>query len=268
MMTILFLMRFALLPAHAAEEVTGILFGKQDITLKSKTQGEVTEIRRQEGDVVIENDVLAVIDDQQEKIERELAKSDYELARSDLERTKKLHKYVSKDEIDQKSAALAAKKSQFDLKEYALNNTRVTSPIAGVVARKYLERGETVAVGDKAYDVVQLEELVLKISLPAALVSKVSVGSELGFRSDIHRDRMFMARITQISPVIDAASNTIRVQLIANNPHRPDGSYELKPGMVVTLAPIAEPFGAGGYGPQPGAAAPAPTPTVTGKSLP
>jgi len=219
------------------ESVMGILYGKQEVTLKAKTQGEISEVRVAEGDAVKSGDVLAVIEDKQKNIEYDIAKVEFENAKHSFQRIEKLDKYVSREERDQKKANYLTKKSMFELKEMAVAHTRIVSTIDGVVAKKYLEKSQTVAVGDKVFDVVQLDELTLKTHIPAIAAKDLSVGSEVQFKTDFHKARIFKGVVAQMSPVIEAVSNTVRVFVTVKNPKNTEGTTDLRPGMVVTLLP-------------------------------
>lgn len=221
----------------SAETVVGILYGKQEVCVRAKTQGEIKEIKVNEGSSVKTGDVLALIDDRQKVIEYDIAKVEYENAKTTHHRAKKLGEYLSREEREQKEAQYLTKKSMFEMKEVSLENTKITSTIDGVVAKKYIDKGASVAVGDKIFDLVQLDELTLKVYLPASEARELRVGSEVAFKTEFHKERLFFGYVTQISPVIDAVSNTMRVQLSVKNIQSPDGGgVELRPGMVVTLS--------------------------------
>src|SRR5688572_21601761 len=109
-------------------EVTALIFGKKEITLKAKTQGELVEIKADEGQSVNAKDVIAVLDSRQKKIDVLKEEAEYEMALQDFNKTKKLGKYLSKDEIQQKEANYLKKKATYELKQLELANTRITAP--------------------------------------------------------------------------------------------------------------------------------------------
>ncbi len=216
--------------------IPAIIFGKKEITIKSKAQGELIKVKVEEGDAVKAGQVIAIIDDRQQKIERDLANVEYKTADQDFLKTKKLNKYVSKDEILQKEAAYLKKKSTFELKELDFSNTRIVSPIDGVVTKNYFDEGERVSVGEKAFDVVQLSELLMVANVPAAEISKIKKGKDIDFTVSDLKDMKFKGSIIFISPVIDSASETIRIKVAVKNMIKPgEKAYLLKPGMIANL---------------------------------
>lgn len=231
----LFSFGFTVVSNASAEMVSGILHGEQEITIKSKSQGEITKLHFDEGAPVKENEVIAVIDDRQEEIERKIASIEYETAEKDYEKTQGLHKYVSKDELIEKKNAALRKKSVYDLKEYSYIITRVMSPINGIITKKYFDKGETVSVGDKVFEVVQIDSLIIEINVPSVLSAKLSIGQELSFKTDLQKDQKFKAAITYISPVIDPASGTVKVRLSLKNTLLAEKTYLHKPGTLVSV---------------------------------
>lgn len=222
-------------PTALARSVTGIVFGEREITIKAKSQGEIMALNFPEGERVSTGAVLAVIDDRQEQIEASQAKIEWEAAEQDFHKTESIRKYVSKDEIAQKKNASLLKKAAYELKEYHLSNTRVSSPIDGIVTKKYFDLGETVSVGDKLFEVVQLENLVIEMNVPADAVSEIKKGTKLGFKVDGIKDRQFEGEVSFVSPVLDAASGTIKVRMGVKNPVMADKGYELRPGVIATV---------------------------------
>lgn len=215
--------------------VSAVILGENEIKIKAKSQGQVSSIAIEEGIRVKAGDVLAILDDRQEKIERDLASVEFQIAEKDFEKTKSLSKYVSEEEIIKKKNDFLRKKSVYDLKEYNFSNKRVTAPIDGVVTRKYFSPGDTVASGDRIFDIVQLENLVLEIYIDPKDAAKFSKGQTISFKTDLQKDKEFSATIVFISPVVDAASNTVRIRATIKNPPLPEGGFEIKPGTVATV---------------------------------
>ncbi len=219
-----------------SKSIPALIFGKKELTIKSKAQGEVIKVKVEEGDNIKAGQVIAIIDDRQQKIERDLASVEYKTANQDFIKTKKLNKYVSKDEILQKEAAYMKKKSTYDLKELDLSNTRIVSPIDGVVTKNYFDEGERISVGEKAFEIVQLQELIVIANVPATEISKLSKGKEVELKVADLKEKKFKGTVTFISPVIDSASETIRIKIAVKNVQKPeDKTYYLKPGMLASL---------------------------------
>lgn len=220
----------------ARKALTALVFGKKELTLKARAQGELMEIRADEGQRVKAKDVIAVIDNRRVKIDLDLTKVEYQMAKKDFESSKKLKKYVSSDEIVQKEGAFLKKKSAFEAKSLDLINTQILAPTDGIVTKKYFEVGESVSVGEKVFEMVQLDELILIANVPSEEATHFKLNAKAKFRVEEIKGQTFDAVVSFVSPVIDAASDTVRVKLAAKNKVK-DGTKEfwLKPGMLASL---------------------------------
>jgi len=215
--------------------ILGVLFGKKEITIKAKSQGEIVKLPMEEGRRIEEGEVIAVIDDRQKKIERELASVEFHSASKDFEKSSKLGKFISRDDLELKRNAMLKKKATFQLKEVDLANSRVVGPISGVITKIYIDKGETVATGDKVAELVQIDDLILQANLPSKEIKNWSLGSVIKFKVPDQGPETFEARVQFISPVIDAATDTVRIKFSVSNPKDAQKRYLLKPGMVAQL---------------------------------
>jgi membrane fusion protein, multidrug efflux system len=215
--------------------VSAVVSGEQEVKVKAKAQGEIIAFKVEEGSEVKKDTVLALLDDRQEKIERDLALAEFRMAEQDYESTKKLKKYVSQDEILNKKNAFLKKKSTYELKEYNLSNKQIIAPIDGVVTKRLYKQGETVAPGDRVFEIVQLANLVLEMHVDSKDAPLLSKGKEVTFKTDQSKDKQFKAQVTYISPVVDAASGTVTVRAALKNPIGEDHTFLVKPGIMATV---------------------------------
>jgi len=214
--------------------VIGILEGKKEIVIRAKSQGEVTQVNYEAGQKVSAGDIIAIIDEQQEEIERDLAETEFDTAKQDYLKTEKLKKFVSSDEITQKKNLYLKKKSILELKDYNFNNTRVTAPFEGVITKRFIKQGETVKSGDETFEVMQLHELVIELDIEAPAAAKLKNEQLLEFTTELHGKRSFQAQIYHIGPVIDKASGTIKVRLRLDN-IKENEKFVLMPGTMVNI---------------------------------
>jgi len=217
-----------------AQKVIGILQGKQEIIIKSKSQGEVMEIILPDGSHVNKGDTLAIIDNEKEQIEYELARNEFITAKEDYQKSMKLKKYISKEELTKKKNLYLTKKSSLALKHFNLKTKKITTPIRGTIARRYIKVGENISSGIEAFEVVQADKLNINLDIDAKLTQNLSIGDELEFVSEL-RKKIHMAQIYFIGPTIDKSSGTINVKLRLDNPRLDDGTYMYKPGEMIWL---------------------------------
>jgi membrane fusion protein (multidrug efflux system) len=225
-------------PANTHAGLAALIYGKSEITVKSRAQGEITAVKVTEGQRVKRGDLIAQLDDRQERIDREVAEAELKLAKTDWDKSSKLKKYVSGDEINQKQSSYLKKKSTFELKLLDIEKKKIASPIDGIVTRLYFERGETTAAGDKFVEIVQMDDLYLIANVSSVEATRFKQGDVVPFKVEGIKDT-FKATVMFTSPVIDASSDTVRVKLEAKNIRQGNSKdkedFVLKPGMVAVI---------------------------------
>ena len=129
-----------------AHVVMGILQGKKEIVVKTRSQGELLDVNFEEGQKVKAGDVLGKLDNQKEMIEKKMAYDDFVNSKDEYKKTKQLRKYVSKDELKKKKTDLSKKESLFKLKEFNLESKNIVTPIDGILTKKFIKEAKILAV--------------------------------------------------------------------------------------------------------------------------
>jgi len=115
--------------------------------------------------------------------------------------------------------------------ELELEKTKVTAPFDGLIARRYVREGQTVAKNDRCFRVSQLSPLLVLFQIPEASTPPPKLGNTVEVFLLDNSQQPFSARITKISPTIDPASDSYNVtaQLSASK------IAGLRPGMAVRV---------------------------------
>ena len=142
------------------------------------------------------------------------SKSDYDAARTQLT-------------IQQKQ--LEALKKQKEMLATQLRqvsqNTRLTSPISGVVTARNYDDGDMYG-GSPILTVEQLSPVKLKISVSEEYYTKVSVGQPVEIELDAYGDEVFGGTVSIIYPTIDNATHTFPIEVTV-----PNSDKKVRPGM-------------------------------------
>lgn len=134
-------------------------------------------------------------------------------------------------------ANVARDQAALAVAEAQLGYTELRSPLAGVVLRKHIERGEIIAAGTPAVTIADLRDTWLKIYVPEPDLGRVKLGQAAEIRTDTYRDKVYRGKIVFINSEAEFTPKTIytpaeRVKLVfavkvgVDNPDQ-----ELKPGM-------------------------------------
>ncbi|MBE9636995.1 efflux RND transporter periplasmic adaptor subunit [Salipiger mangrovisoli] len=97
--------------------------------------------------------------------------------------------------------------------EIALAQRRITSPVAGVVAKRVLSAGEYVGTDDHVLEIVQLDPLKVEAFLPVSLYAEVQVGDTAIIHPVAPLTGAHAATVTAVDRVFDAASGTFVIEL-------------------------------------------------------
>jgi membrane fusion protein (multidrug efflux system) len=221
---------------------TGQLMAKAEATIAAQVKGQVTEIQVKEGEAVEAGRVLLVIDPERRELEvanaqAQLAEAQAELAvaKRNYQRTKRLSKgnVASEARLDEdrtreslaRSAANGAK-ARLGLVRRALEDSTVSAPFSGLIARRHVSVGEYLSIGTPLFDLVALDPIEVEFNLAEVDSSKVALGHSVEISIAPYPDETFAATVSVISPTIDPRTRTLRVKAELPNP---DG--RIRPGL-------------------------------------
>jgi RND family efflux transporter MFP subunit len=208
------------------------------ITVGTKILGQIIEEPIEEGRHVDKGDLLARIDDRdyqaqlrQAFADRDLAAANLKLARSKLERQRELFRQhvISQDQLDvSENASLVAQanlnhaEAEISYARFNVGQCEITSPINGVVLKKYRELGDTInyggdiEAGGGTTDIVQLADtgdMRVEADISENDIAKVVMGMPATVMLDAYPERNFDARVAKIYPEADRQKGTLKVEV-------------------------------------------------------
>ncbi|WP_456433791.1 efflux RND transporter periplasmic adaptor subunit [Thermosulfuriphilus sp.] len=221
----------------------GTVEARNEIILSSKVSGYVTKMAVQEGDQVAKGDLLLRIDDREirERIlalkqarqalikEKEALSARLAYAQSNFERFQRLFREeaATKEEFERAQAEYLSLRSQVEaLKrreretlsqikaiEALLPYTRITAPTEGIVARRLVDEGSFVNMGQP---LLYLDDLKAGFWLVAevdeSLLSKVSEGQDITV-SIPHLGKTFQAPVEVVVDHVSPQTRTFRLKV-------------------------------------------------------
>jgi multidrug efflux pump subunit AcrA (membrane-fusion protein) len=135
--------------------------------------------------------------------------------------------------IDNSIAELDAKIRELDVR---IEHHRVTAPFTGVVTKRHVVEGATIAAGAVLFDMVDPEHLVAWLDRPQNELDLVRQAKEVTFKADALPGRTFTGDVDLISPVIDRQTGHFRLRMRV----RAADSPTLVHGMFVRARILAE----------------------------
>ena len=213
---------------------SGTVEASQTIPLNFQTPGTVQKIYVQVGDIVNKGQLLASIDNSDMMNIYNGAQAKYDQAKDAYNRLKSVHDQGSLPEIKwvEMETGLEQAKSMLELSKNNLEKCNMRAPVCGFVGRRNIEPGQS-AIGAalSPIELVKIETVYVKISVPEIEISKLSKGQRATFCVSALDGKQFEGVVANVSPVAEVISRTYPVKISVKNP-----KYELKPGMVCEVA--------------------------------
>ncbi len=221
-----------------------------DPTVSAETSGQVKELAVREGDEVTEGQLLVALDATLHSIDTAKAEAENRRAEvlldnqeKEVRRLTRLSETqsVSQDQLEDQQAQLEILKAQRDVAkkqwEQALHmesKTRVTAPIAGLVTRRHVSRGDYVAYGQPLFDLVSIDRLRARIAFPEHEAARIQVGKLVQLNSPAAPGETAIGEVTAVNPQIKTHNRAVEVTVEFDNP----GNW--KPGASIDATLIVE----------------------------
>ena len=230
--------------------------------LATELDGIVISVVKDEGNLVNAGDILGQIDDRALKLELIKAQDDLKVSQYNVkykeaelraksaafDRQTQLRQMGLSSQADLEAADFAAKAAEYDLHGWEaqvesgtaeinrvkllIDKSHLRAPFAGVVARRYVREGQTVAKGERCFRVSQLFPLQVQFQVPENGPPRLKIGNRVDVFLLDDPGQLFEARITKISPIVDPASDSYNVTAQLKDSQR----STLRPGMAVRVS--------------------------------
>jgi Cu(I)/Ag(I) efflux system membrane fusion protein len=103
------------------------------------------------------------------------------------------------------------------------------SPINGIVMKKNVNLGDFVKEGTVMYEIADLSKVWVKLDAYETDLPLIRYGQDVTFTTPAIPGRKFKGQVVFIDPVLDMATRSVKVRVVADNP-----DLALKPHMFVT----------------------------------
>jgi HlyD family secretion protein len=232
---------------------TGSLAARRDMPVGVAGEGGmVTRVLVEAGDWVRAGQTLAVIERSVQAQEAnqlraaiDVARADAALAQQELERAQALvsRGFVSKADVDRRTAARDAARARVRVAEAQLGQTRarigrldIRSPESGLVLARNVEAGQVVSGGSGAlFRVARGGEMELLARLSQEDLSRVTVGTPATV-TPVGSNQSVVGSVWQVSPIIDPQTRQgdARISIPYHKALRPGGfaSADINAGTI------------------------------------
>lgn len=106
--------------------------------------------------------------------------------------------HASITQVESAKSNINKARANMELINVRLDDTTISSPIPGVITKKYFEEGENVSPGIPIITVVDDSYLWARIDLEESLINKVKIGDEAKIRSAFSEGREYTGKVIEI----------------------------------------------------------------------
>jgi RND family efflux transporter MFP subunit len=208
---------------------SGIIEPSVSTSLSFQSMGTVKSIFVEEGDVVKKGDVLAYLDATSMQSAYNAALASQKQALDAYERLKTVYDNGSLPEIkwEEIKSNLAKANASANMSKHNFENTKLKAPYDGVIGSRNIEMGSSVNPAITAFEIVDIENVYAKISVPENEISKFEKGMIGTVNIPAVGARNFDAKIVKVGILANRLSKTYSVKLSISNT-----DCKIKPGMV------------------------------------
>ncbi len=232
-----------------AQEFDCIIEARQNVDIRSPVEGLIENVAVERGQVIRKGQVLVQLESGPERASLAIAKSKAEQtgplkaaeAKLDLARRKEARaeelarqNFISANALEEarterslaeselKVARENQKLAELDVTRASelLNMRTIRSPITGVVVDRFLKAGEfaTTNVKDPILKLAEIDPLYVEVILPAKVYGELKRGDKAEVLPETPK-KTFVAVVSVVDQVMNAASGTFGVRLELRNPN-------------------------------------------------
>lgn len=197
------------------------------------SSGLLTDVLVSAGQQVKANDILATLDDEEQRITRDRAASTANEAANDTKRLEQLFRSRTTTEVELNKARAALSDAELALREAQLKLSRrsITAPIDGIVGFVSVDKGNYVNTQNELMTIDDRSTIVVEFWIPERFANQVQVGQTLAAVALSAPGIEHEGSIVGIGSRIESDSRTLPVKASIDN-----SKDVLRPGMSFELA--------------------------------
>jgi len=194
--------------------VMGRIEGSREIDLKIDGKGMLESFNFEEGERILEGDIIASIDQKDA-----LLKLKY--AGLEMQKAKKLYEIGGVEKL-----ALDQKNLEYDSAKRDLERTNIYAPSDGYLGSKEKDSGAFITSQDKIGTFVDFAEVYAAFDVIEEDSSKIELGQNVEIFLDAYPSASYSGTVDKISPMIEGRTRTQKIKVELDNDEN-----EMKPGM-------------------------------------
>ncbi len=208
--------------------LVGTIMAGSDVNIVAEAGGRILQLHANPGQYKSAGSVIAEIDSELRRASVMNAQAAYEKAKMDYDRMEKMFKegVVNAMQMDQARYGFQAAEAQLIMSKRQLRDTKVTTPISGIINARMVDQGATVAINAVIANIVDISTLKVKVNVSEKDAFALKNGDKVIVTTDVYLGVEFSGQVASIAPKADEA-HTYPIEIRMSNSKQ----YPLKAGM-------------------------------------
>jgi len=218
-------------PISSFIETNGTLEAENEVDVVARVSGPIVKLLAEEGDEVQQGQLLAQLDDEEYATQLEISRVGMNETRQAFERAQSLQgeQLISTGAYEQAVPAYGSAKARYEADSIQLGYTEIKAPFRGLIVTRYVDFAQQVSANTPLFRISDFDPLLCPIQVPERSLSDLRLGQSAYLTVEPYPGQRFDASVLRISPVVDAATGTIKVTLQVR------GLGKLRPGMFTRV---------------------------------
>jgi len=208
--------------------VSGNTEGNTMARLGFMVGGKINYISNNEGENISKGQLLASLDPTNYSIAKRLANVQVNTISDEFNRFKILHDRGSVSESDFSKIGFSLQQAELQqkLQQKNLSDTRLYSPISGVLLKRQAEVGEVISVGMPLFIVSDIKKVKVLAYVPEGELHEVMIGQTANINIP-SLNKKFTGKVTEVGSAADVTSRAFTIKIEIDNPE-----LIIRPGMI------------------------------------
>lgn len=216
----------------AEKRYSGTVEESSATSLSFSVPGTVNKVYVKTGDRVVKGQIIASIDATTLISSHNAAKASLDQAQDAYDRLKVLYEKKSLPEIKwvDMQSKLQQAKSMEEVARKNLQDCKLIAPFDGVIAGKKVEIGQNVAPGVPVVELVSMQQVKIKVSVPEGDIADIQIGDEAMLCIPAAENLCLEGRVVEKGIMANPLSRSYDVKIAVEN-----RDHVLLPGMVTEV---------------------------------
>jgi membrane fusion protein (multidrug efflux system) len=217
-------------------EALGTAQANESITITATVAGRLEEITFNDGQQVHKGDVIARLDQDEERAQLVAAQVQLAEHTREMKRLQTLlaRKAAATRELDERKTLVAVTASSIEQIRARIDELTLKAPFDGKIGIRRVSPGALVQPGQVIATLDEIDPIKLDFSIPATMLLGLKPGDHIEARADALGEQVFVGKVSATDSRIDPLTRSMLLRAIIANP---DG--KLIPGMLMRVTLLA-----------------------------